>query len=525
MRILLVEPDYRRNSGSSRNRAKELNDSKHINDESLWYPPLGLMKLATFHKRRNDKVDFVYGCDEDVTKNGALFPLHWDRIYITTLFTYQWKRTIETINFYKKLLNGDVSKVFIGGIMASLMPNEIFEETGIRPVKGIITSQQQIGLDGEENIDTLPPDYEIVDNKLYAINDTYYAYTSRGCVNDCKWCGVPEIEGDIYYIDVKDTIKELRELYGDKPRLKLMDNNTLACPEFEQIVDDLLDLGYGKGTKTTAPPYRERVIDFNQGLDATYLTEDKMKLLAELNISPMRIAFDRISEKDEYIRAISLANKYGVKNFSNYMLYNFNDTPKDLYERLRINIQLNQEFRRKRKKQTASIYSFPMRYAPIHSSIHPTSLDQGNDISTDSLQDSQSQPWLNKIFWTRRFTRSVEIMKGVAHGAIPPTPTLAKRTIGESYERFILNLYMPEELLRFRNKYEKRVYKSEPKRESGTGDVEKFRKYILKLLKTNAKRFVEFHNLVSKNSKVEIRKYLENCEDEEMRKWLKFYLL
>ncbi|GAI24170.1 unnamed protein product, partial [marine sediment metagenome] len=137
-------------------------------------------------------------------------------------------------------------------------------------------------------------------------------------------------------------------------------------------------------------PYRERVIDFNQGLDATYLTEDKMRLLSKLNISPMRIAFDRINERDEYIRAIRLAHKYKVSNFSNYMLYNFEDTPKDLYERLKINIKLNQKLKRKGKKSTASIYSYPMRYAPIHSTTNPTTVSQGNDISMDSLHDYQS---------------------------------------------------------------------------------------------------------------------------------------
>ena len=75
MRVLLVEPDYRRNSRSIRER----NTTKKREDESLWYPPIGLMKLARFHKDRGDKVQFVYGC---VEKRG-LFDIaeSWDRIY------------------------------------------------------------------------------------------------------------------------------------------------------------------------------------------------------------------------------------------------------------------------------------------------------------------------------------------------------------------------------------------------------------------------------------------------------------
>lgn len=37
---------------------------------------------------------------------------------------------------------------------------------------------------------------------------------------------------------------------------------------------------------------RARYIDFNQGVDARLVTDEKMKKLAEVNIRPLRIAFD-----------------------------------------------------------------------------------------------------------------------------------------------------------------------------------------------------------------------------------------
>ena len=42
---------------------------------------------------------------------------------------------------------------------------------------------------------------------------------------------------------------------------------------------------------------------------------------------------------------------------SNYMLYNFHDTPADLFERMRLNVTLNEEL-------GVRIWSFPMRYQP-----------------------------------------------------------------------------------------------------------------------------------------------------------------
>jgi hypothetical protein len=46
-----------------------------------------------------------------------------------------------------------------------------------------------------------------------------------------------------------------------------------------------------------------------------------------------------------------------VCDLSNYMLYNFHDSPLDLYERMHLNVRLNEEL-------GIRIYSFPMRYQP-----------------------------------------------------------------------------------------------------------------------------------------------------------------
>ena len=129
MKVLLVEPEYRKFSTEAKKRAKEreLKLHKKLDDEVLWYPPLGLMKLATFHKRRGDEVKFVSGCDKSLFEEPTLFSsgILWDRVYISTLFTFEWGKTIETINFYKDAVGGSVHKIFVGGIMASLMPDEI----------------------------------------------------------------------------------------------------------------------------------------------------------------------------------------------------------------------------------------------------------------------------------------------------------------------------------------------------------------------------------------------------------------
>ena len=513
MRVLLVEPDYR--------RTKPLNSTS---DETRWYPPLGLMKIARFHINRGDEVLFVRGCDKSVLPERTLFEIRkmWDRVYITTLFTFHFNKVIDTIKFYLKAVGGTASKIYVGGIMASLMAKDVYEETGIYPIKGTLTSARQIGFGTNTNIDALPPYYDILDPSLYATRDTYYGYATRGCTNSCQWCGVPKTEPEyVPYIDIKPMIKKMRKMYGDKANLLLMDNNVLASPNLAKIVDDLLKLGFGRGEITASPSPRQRIVDFNQGLDATHITPKVMELLAQLNIKPMRIAFDRLKEKRVYGRAVTLAKKHGITEFSNYMLYAFRDTPRDLFERLLVNIELNDRWIEENPQRVAGkIYSYPMRFAPIaNNGSHE---NRSRDLVL--APPAEDIDWATSPRWTRRFVRNVEIMKGAAHGAISPTSSLARRTIGDTFQEFMANLYMPEELLRNRNKHEKKVYPYEQKRKQGTGLIEKFRVFIYDLVTQQDERFLFFHNAVSPNSMKVVRERLENTKDRELKKWLKLYV-
>jgi hypothetical protein len=301
-----------------------------------------------------------------------------------------------------------------------------------------------------------------------------------------------------------------------------MDNNILASKELSTIVDDLLALGYGRNDYTDTSPRKKRVIDFNQGLDARLLTEDRMKLLAKLHVRPMRIAFDKLSERHDYVRAIQLAHRFGVPEFSNYMLYNFQDTPRDLYERLAINIQLNEGWSRKDpSRKGGKIYSYPMRYAPI---TDTNGVQENRSRDLIRADPREGRDWLREPAWTGRFVRNVEVMKGAAHGTISPVPSFAWRAIGRTFEEFVVNLYMPEEILRNRSRHERRRYKDEPARLPGTGKLEAFRVFLLRLLQQQDERFWTFHLAVSANRIEAIREAHDRTTDRELRKWLELYL-
>ena len=74
------------------------------------YPPLGLMKISTWHKRKGDIVHFFKDIEHndkidkfiDYGESYKRFLDHYDIIYITSLFTYQAYFVIRSINYFKK---------------------------------------------------------------------------------------------------------------------------------------------------------------------------------------------------------------------------------------------------------------------------------------------------------------------------------------------------------------------------------------------------------------------------------------
>jgi hypothetical protein len=68
-------------------------------------------------------------------KNGE-YP-KFDRVGVTTLFTFYWEETIDTILFAKKLCKAD-GAVHVGGIASSLVPDYIEKETVISPHIGLL---------------------------------------------------------------------------------------------------------------------------------------------------------------------------------------------------------------------------------------------------------------------------------------------------------------------------------------------------------------------------------------------------
>ena len=406
-------------------------------------PPLGLMKISYFHKNiLHDYVRFTKGKLPD-----ALSGTKWDRIYVTSLFTFEWKLTIEAIEYAKSLVDS-VEKVFVGGIAATMLPEQIYEETGIYPVCGLLNEPGKLDLPGDECIDQITPDYSMLEDieYIYPFHDAYFLSATKGCGNKCGFCAVQTLEPEfIPYIDIKNRIKAIDKEFGPKKDLILMDNNVLRSPRFNDIIDDIIEAGFGKGATYRNPRTGkavQRYVDFNQGLDALFLTEKKAKRLGEIALKPARIAFDHIEDRSIYEKALRLCAENGITELSNYILYNCEefsgkgrlyhaDTPDELYDRMKITLDLLDELNMKYgKKQRIAAFSFPMRYIPL--SAH----ERG-------YVGSQ---------WNAKFLRAVQRMLVPTQGKGVCSRSFFEADFGRSADEFVRFLCMPEKLIAARGK-------------------------------------------------------------------------
>jgi hypothetical protein len=422
-RILLLEPGYKNK-----------------------YPPLGLMKIAQYHGQngKRDQVTFSKGVDPKL----KLQP--WDRIYLTTLFSFEYPKIAETIDFALEAVRGESQRVFVGGIAASLMHDRFQAETrwrGIRFIRGLLDQAPALALqlnadDGDlyasdtdgTPIEDLVPDYSILDqiNYCYPVSDAYFTYASRGCVRKCHFCGVPKLEGGLREgTPLSALVSAVNKLYGPKRDLTLMDNNVVASSRFKEIIAEIRDLGFTPGAKLKRAHERAaslRRVDFNQGVDARILCKDRMYLreLSTIAISPLRIAFDHLGLKAPYETAIRYAHEFGLNDLSNYMLYNFHDSPADLYERMHLNVRLNEEL-------SIRIYSFPMRY-------QPTNLPDRSHIGEK---------------WNRYFLRSVQLVLQATRGVVSGEPDFFRAAFGATRDEFEAILSRPHHMIFNRHYYER----------------------------------------------------------------------
>jgi hypothetical protein len=379
------------------------------------------MRLSTYHRRQGDRVAFVRGENEWARTR------RWDRIYVASLFTWELPRTATTVEFYSDSVAAP-QDVFVGGTGVTLLPDYIRQRCpGCTVIEGPLDVADRLG-SGTPAVASLVPDYSLLQRVEweYYPRDAHFVRITKGCIRSCKFCAVPMLEKQFGTLSpLRQQITDSRKHHGEKQHLVVMDNNILGTGNIEEIIDDIRNLGFGRGAQRRG---RERTVDFNQGLDARLIAAkpELAGLLATICVSPIRLAFDFIAIRSAYEKAIRLLVEQGFNEFTNYMLFNFNDTPRDLFDRLNINAALNQDL-------GVRITGFPMRFIPM------------DDVSRRHVAAG----------WTWRYLRGIQCILLATRGLVSPNPKFIAHAFGETYEEFLEILSMPDRYIIYRDHYSK----------------------------------------------------------------------
>lgn len=299
MKCLLVEPGYRSS-----------------------YPNIALMKLSSQLKKEGKSTEYFKGMKNQTLDN----PNGYDEIYITTLFTYESKITLDTIKHYQK--NFPEARIIVGGIFASLMPDLIEKETGIKPFTGY-----------SQELDAIKPDYDLIKTGT-KWDDFSFVFTSRGCVNRCPYCAVPTLEPEAWINPNWKNQVDFRRIH-----ISILDNNLTAAPieHFKEVMHFCKKFGL--------------ITTIESGLDCRLFNEEHLNALKNIRFDKrgLRFAFDHMAQEGYIQKTLKMCADAGIgkARVLVYVLYNFNDTPQEAEYRMQE--VLKYKFR-----------PYPQQYTPLN---------------------------------------------------------------------------------------------------------------------------------------------------------------
>lgn len=246
------------------------------------FPNLPLMKLSAWHKAKGDTVEWYE----------PMFSGHLDRVYMSKVFSFS----------EDYLYPIDADEIIKGGSGYCIHledGREVFEK---------------------ENDKWLPPPIEHIypDYSLYGITDTAYGFMSRGCPRGCDFCIVGKKEGRKSH-----KVANLNEFWNGQPNIEILDPNTLACNDWEDILEQL--------ARSKAK------VNFNQGVDIRLMTEEKAEAIGEVNVKTIHFAWDRYQDKDTILPKFEMfRRKSNIRDreLIVYVLCNFDTTIEQDLERI-----------------------------------------------------------------------------------------------------------------------------------------------------------------------------------------------
>lgn len=480
--ILLVEPNYKNK-----------------------YPPIGLMKISTYYKNKGDFVSFHKGLLSSIEVET------YDKVFITTLFTFDFDICVEAIRYYAAIVG--IDNVFVGGIAATIMP-ERFKEAipGVHILKGQLVNSDVLGYPDNVNIDILELDYDILwdISYEYPAADSYFIYTSRGCPRKCPFCAVKTLEPTFYECqNVREQIERVDEKFGSKKNLLIMDNNILFAPHLAKTIDTLVLLGFGAennhAKKSNEMAIMLRSLSARKAIGKSY--EHLLKRIKNkfLSINEKRINKDDSRKLQEISQTIIDDERFVTTLHDEYeFICDF--FGRYDYHKITRYVDFNQGldarfFTAEKACLLAKVALKPCRIAfdDIRTKkeyFHAMELADQSGIRhfsnyilynyTDAPEDLWNRLFMNVDFcerhkeikslfsfpmkyasieytdrsyigelWNKKYLRSINVILNVTSGVVAKEKDFFFRAFGQDTEEYLEILSMPDDFIRYRDYFEK----------------------------------------------------------------------
>ena len=178
---------------------------------------------------------------------------------------------------------GEYDLVYMSKVFDSTYTPDIPEPLN---AKRIIKGGTGYGLDNRlpDEIEHIYPDYSIYPELT---KETAYGFLTRGCPRACDFCIVAGKEGRR---SVK--VADLSEWWSGQKRIELLDPNLLACPDHMNLLQQLKESG--------------SQVNFNQGLDARFLTPANIEAINAIRLKDIHFAWDYMRESKAVLKGLQL---------------------------------------------------------------------------------------------------------------------------------------------------------------------------------------------------------------------------
>lgn len=242
---------------------------------------LPAMKISAWHKAQGDNVEMIYN------------QKHYDKVYACKVFGDEYT---QPPNFYF-----DADVIEYGGTGWNI---------------SIVNDRERFTKDKElpYEIEHIYPDYD-----LFGIKRAI-GFTTRGCPNGCGFCLISCKEGLISH-----KVADISEFWRGQKEIDLMDPNLLACDQHEDILQQLID--------------SKARVNFNQGLDARFITERNAEMLSHVKIKTVHFAYDLMRNGERIINGLKTFKRFnphvGERDICVYVLTNYNTSFEQDYQRVK----------------------------------------------------------------------------------------------------------------------------------------------------------------------------------------------